>query len=289
MLPTARTGICALTRNEGVYVDSHLIPRALTRLSGTGAKFVETGIGYKTKMRANSWYDAKLVTRAGEDILSDIDAKGIEMLREHRLVWSSWGNERRLEGCELLGSDVFYRTIAIENADVLRLFFLSLLWRAAASTRPEFVDVELSEDDLEDVRVRVLGKDPGPVQDYPVQLFQLITRGHPHNRTPLLERKSIVTLDRSVGPEVRYARFYFDGLVSHIHLSRNVALHEDYLATCLGFGSSTIIFGHEFESSRTNDNIQEMVAGVHRQQFVVVETLNPVVAAIRERWPDAKP
>lgn len=289
MRPSTRTGICALTRTEGVYVNSHLIPRALTRLSGTGEKFVETGIGHGTKMRANSWYDAGLVTRAGEDILSDIDAKGIEMLREHRLVWSSWGSERRLQEGELLDSDVFHRTIDTENSDVLRLFFLSLLWRAAASTRPEFGDVELFKDELEDLRVRVLEQDPGAVRDYPIQLFQLITRGTPHNRTPLLERKPIVYIDGSVGPEVRYARFYFDGLVSHIHLARDVKLHQDYLETCLGFGKSTIVFGHEFESSRTSENIQEMVGAVGREQSLVAEPLKPVIAAIRQRWPGVKP
>lgn len=85
---------------------------------------------------------------------------------------------------------------------MLRVFFLSLLWRSAVSTRPEFADIVISESDLEDLRVRVLTQDPGRPEDYPVQLFQLTTRGWAHNRTPLLERKRLPNVDGSAGPDI---------------------------------------------------------------------------------------
>lgn len=49
------------------------------------------------------------------------------------------------------------------DAARLRLFFLSLLWRAAASTRGEFAAITLPPDDLEHLRRIVLGVEvPAP-------------------------------------------------------------------------------------------------------------------------------
>lgn len=162
-----RSDVCRLTGTPGTYVDSHIIPRALTRLSSEGEKWIEAGIGLGMKRRPDSWYDSNLVTRAGEDILSDIDSKAIDELRRHRLVWSGWGLDDRLRNDELISAagHASHRLIRLARPDVLRVFFLSLLWRAAASTRPEFSDVVVSASDLEDLRVRVLTQDPGRPED----------------------------------------------------------------------------------------------------------------------------
>ncbi|KVD59127.1 hypothetical protein [Burkholderia ubonensis] len=71
-------GTCALTGEYGQFVKSHLIPRALTRLSRTGEKFIQSGIGERMARVPDSWYDLKLVVRLGEDILADIDDVGIK-------------------------------------------------------------------------------------------------------------------------------------------------------------------------------------------------------------------
>lgn len=280
-------GVCRLTGMSGPYVDSHIIPRALTRLSKTGEKYVEARIGHGIKKCANSWYDGKLVTRVGEDILSDIDSKAINELRRHRLVWSGWGTDDRL-GPEEVASTAghsTHRLIAFERPEVLRIFFLSLLWRAAASTRPEFDEIILTDCDLEDLRLRVLNQNPGQPQDYPIQLFQLITRGPAHNRTPLLERKPIINIDCSEGPEISYVRFYFDGLVGHVHLARQHELDAEFLKTCLGFDDATIVFTHEFDKSRTMENIKEMVARVECQRYSLDRRLNPISVAVKACWP----
>jgi hypothetical protein len=83
-------GVCKLTGDSGQFVRSHLIPDALTRLSKTGNKYIETGVGLPVTRPSSSWYDERLVTRRGEDVLEDIDTQGIEILRRHSLVWSGW-------------------------------------------------------------------------------------------------------------------------------------------------------------------------------------------------------
>lgn len=267
----SRDGICKLTQLAGRFVDSHLIPAALTRLSRTGEKAIETGIGHGVRKRPNSWYDSALVTRDGEDILADIDARGIELLRQHRLVWSGWSGVESIatefESGGAAGQGWRHVQIEPRQAQDLQLFFLSLLWRAAASTRPEFSDVTLPPEVLEDIRLRVLRRVPGPTQDYPIQLFQVTTKGFEHNRTPLLEQKRMARTDNTWGEEVSYARFYFEGLVAHVHLGAQVQFEPLYLASCLGGGpeNKTLVFGHRFEESRTWDNIKEMASNVQRE------------------------
>ncbi|WP_067275885.1 hypothetical protein [Mitsuaria sp. 7] len=263
-----------------------MIPLALTRLSGSGAKFLEAGIGLGKKRRSNSWYDLGLVTRKGEDILAEIDDAGIEILREHRLVWSSWAaNALKDEGLQELDTAGLFRFIKIQNPAVLQLFFLSLLWRAGASDRDEFSDVVLSSDVLVDLTDRIVRRDAGNFMDYPVQLFQLSTKGVMHNRTPILERKWTLGLDGSRGPDVDYVRFYLDGLVAHVHIGREVSFPEGYELSCLSSIDATTVFQNDFKESRTWENMQEMMETVEREHLTAPGRRTMIVSALVNAWP----
>lgn len=281
-----REGICKLTGVRGRFVDSHLIPQALTRLSRTGEKFFESGIGHGVKRRATSWYDSQLVTQDGEDILAAIDARGIEALRQHKLIWSGWAqNEDMLAEFAFSGPAGGVRSVHVEQPEDLQLFFLSLLWRAAATARHEFADVRVPASVVEDLRQRqrVLNQAPGALADYPVQLFQLATRGTVHNRTPLSERKEMLSADGSWDAEVDYVRFYFDGLTSHIHLPQGAPMQNGYLRSCLGLGAGngTLVFGHKYELSRASRDIKEIVAAFDAEQLRPPAKLSALAAATR--------
>jgi hypothetical protein len=283
------TGTCQLTGEVGPFVDSHLIPLALTRLSVTGSKHVETGIGLGAKHRSSSWYDGQLVTRAGEDILAAIDSAGIDELRRHRLVWSGWWPDLALEAEDfvLRESKPWLRKVRIDNPTLLQLFFLSLLWRAGASRRPEFAQIALGDEVLTDLRLRLVSRDPGRFEDYPTQLFQVITPGVRHNRTPLLERKQTLDLSLAPGPEISYVRFYFDGLVAHVHLALGQQLPQDYLRTCLGLSEKTIVFVHDYKTSRTARDMAEMVRTVLQELMTPTSPKNQIATAIDAAWPSA--
>jgi len=278
--------LCALTGRTGKYVKSHIIPLALTRLERTGEKFVEAGIGLGIKTRSNSWYDNALVIREGENILADIDAKGIDALRKHKLVWSGWNNEKELlSNDQVLHNGVpHHRLIQLECARDLQLLFLSILWRAAASKRSEFTDFTLKPAELEQLRVRVLNKDPGDFSEYPIQLFQISTLGIHHNRTPLMESKETPNTDTSSPESVDYARIYFDGLTAHIHLPRGKDLGETYMQTCIGNPTGTIAFLHTFENSRAHANIIEMIETVDQEQRSPQVPLSPIASAIQSSY-----
>ena len=95
-------GTCKLTGLDGRFVDSHILPRALTRPAAAGIKISETALQERPISRPPSWYDNRLVIRAGEDILEAIDTPAIDDLRRHKLVWTSFPNDSPFSDQDIL-------------------------------------------------------------------------------------------------------------------------------------------------------------------------------------------
>ena len=212
-------GVCKLTGNFGTFVDSHLIPKALTRPEAPGAPFIQAGENKRPERRWSSWYDNSLVIAKGEKVLALLDDWAIATLRANKLVWSGF------EGETLDASDwqavpgrpgSGFREIEAIDPSKLRLFFLSLLWRAAATSRPEFEEVQIPPADLQTLAQMLLAGDSGSLHFYPIELFQLSTKGSTHNLTPIATTKTIPSFPDSTGYEEPIFRFYFDGLIAHI-------------------------------------------------------------------------
>jgi len=212
--------------------------------------------------RHSSWYDNQLVTDEGEKILSAIDDWAIKKLREHHLVWSGWGPRVALPDIRTpLGSDWGVRVVEDEDWPKLRLFFLSLLWRAAASSRREFSDVRLSADDVERLRVMVLEGNVEPKLFYPVQLIQISTIGQINNQTPFIDKKKIPAVEGVTEHEVPIVRFYFDGLVAHFDMRSEQEI-KDSEAKSLYLGSehSLTIPTISYEASFQKQNLEAIMA-----------------------------
>jgi hypothetical protein len=209
-------------------------------------------------------------------------------LRRLLLIWSAWGLASRLPSEDLVTSDgkPAFRVLDGVQSHTLQIFYLSLLWRAGATSLPEFSRyVRLSDAVLDDLRRRIVTGEPGRFEDYPVQLFQIVNQGVRHNRTPLFERKRIVKIDATLGEEIDYVRFYFDGLVGHVHIAPDRSVPEHYLDTCLRASPRVIVFTQEFEGSRVWANMQELARAVKRESIAVPNSLSPIAAGIRARWP----
>src|ERR1043166_6998501 len=159
-------GICKLTGDEGKLVKSHLLPKAVTRPDIRGEPFIEHGQhGRPPARRWDSWRDKHLVTRKGEDILASLDDWAIKELRKHKLIWSGWGPIASLGQLHTdLGHEGWgIRSVEISDPKRLRLFYLSLLWRAAATSRWEFSEVEIPKTDLDRLKQILINADPGPL------------------------------------------------------------------------------------------------------------------------------
>jgi hypothetical protein len=141
---------------------------------------------------------------------------------------------------------------------MLRAFFISLAWRAAASNRSECSWIQIAPEEVDDLRRRVVEEDPGDPADYPVQLFQCIDRGPDHNRAPILEEQSVPLADGSV-QQLRYVRFYLEGMTAYLYLARKLPIKPELLATMLGYSKPTFVVAQRFSESRAASDLLEVV------------------------------
>ena len=188
-----KTGICKLTGKTGKFIDAHLIPKALTKPDVPGAPIIQYGAGGRPKKKWSSWKDDELVVQDGENILTESDTWAIPTLRRHQLVWSAWrrGMLDADDWTRMPGTNVGIRKIEGIDTRRLRLFFLSLLWRAAATSREGFDVVQLPPPDLEALGQMLVSKKIEPLTFYPIELIQLSTLGTIHNHTPIMQTKKL--------------------------------------------------------------------------------------------------
>ncbi|RUL78953.1 hypothetical protein [Dyella choica] len=208
------------------------MPKALTRPLQPGKPFVEAGRGKRPIRRFSSWYDNRLVTKEGERILRDLDDWGIAELRKHQLIWSGLDLDTEPPLIERVPDTSFgVREIRGIDRARLRLFLLSLLWRAGATNRMEFDAVSMPESELSQLGDMIRTNNPGPLSFYPATLIQLVPSGEVHNYSPTAGVKKQLSRDGTQECEIPFFRFYFDGLIVHMHRSsrKNCAVDKTLL------------------------------------------------------------
>lgn len=248
-----KTGICALLGVEGPFAKSHLIPQALTGTEVPGERFIETGRGFRPIRRFTSWYDHQLVSRAGEQILSEIDTHGIAELRKHKLVWSGWKKESRLVANDYAvhpDAETGLGVRLIENIDIhkLRLFFLSLLWRSLTTKIKEFSHLENIGVNLQALGELLVKKSSGLPNYHPIVLNQMDTRGFTHNHTPTIQEVEF-PFENCVR-KASYYRFYMQGIVAHIYPEGCDDLFSNAPMSFIGGAEKLWVFTRRFEESK---------------------------------------
>lgn len=253
-------GRCHLTGKDGKYVKAHIIPKALTYRDEPEMPFAQAGRDAPPIKRWDSWYDPALVTEEGEKVLTDYDTWGLSELRKHRLVWRSWGPMMALGANDFVavpGTQYGFRKIEDLDGKRLRMFLLSILWRAAASSLREFREVQLHRRQLEQLRRMVLEGAPEPMDFFPVTLTQLSTMGPIHNLTPLAQD---MPLDiRNPERTTPIFRFYFDGLIAHFY--RDVRAEDlEFIGTRqVGADKTLHLATVSYEVSWQRENLGELV------------------------------
>ena len=255
-------GMCKLTGEVGPFVDAHILPKALTRPSRSGAPLYQKQSGRRPVKRWTSWYDRAIVTAEDEGILAGYDNWAIKELRRHELVWSGWGSMTSLpldRFDPIPGSPWGIRKIADIDANKLRLFFLSVIWRAAASTLPEFEEVELPPEKLELLREMVKRGVATPVDFLPISLTQLSTKGIIHNLGIIRQTKILPGLPGLPAQNVPYFRIYIDGLIAHVAIDGYSVDHVNDLGPFMvGLTDEVIVSTVTFENSFEFENISNI-------------------------------
>lgn len=258
-------GQCKLTGARGRLVKAHIIPEALTRPAIRGAPLIQSGQGSRPIRRWTSWYDDQIVVREGEDILAKYDAAAIKELRRLKLVWSSWGPMTSLTAPDhspIPMTAYGIRKISGADTKILRLFFLSMLWRAGVSRRDEFKEIALTDGELSSLRRMVLEGDEGSPHYFPIMLTQLSTMGQVHNQAPLFQEKSVSEIGEFRGAKVPMFRFYVEGLIAHIHRTNGEDSSPGALA--LGGGEDLMVSTVTFENSWQRENLQLLINEAYR-------------------------
>ena len=252
-------GKCKLTHLEGTFVDSHIIPQAFTS-PDIGRYFIEGGPGRRLTRRPSSWYDNRLVVRKGENILADLDSFAAKALRDNFMVWSGWGDYQELPDPKAeMVSGYGIRALEGLNYNKLRLFFLSLLWRAAASSRAEFSGVSLSSKDLEVLRMSLVSGQCPPQDFIPLFLMQHSTLGPRHNLAPLVGRE--IRDEGDDAPEImtNSIRFYFDGLIVYFCNEISPEAYEEARNLFVGETEKVLVSCVPFANSWQENNLKQHV------------------------------
>jgi hypothetical protein len=153
---------CKLTGTIGTGVRAHIIPESFYDLGGEKqepARIITPGKNPLVIRSPAGEYDAGIVTAEGEAYFSSWDSYAYEILL---------GRER-LAKPYILGGELAYVEIDKFDYSKLKLFFISLLWRAGVPTRPFFQLVNLGPHEAR-LRQLILDKNPGSEQDYSVML-----------------------------------------------------------------------------------------------------------------------
>lgn len=155
--------MCKLTGTKGPGVDAHIIPKSFYGFSKDNHKpstiyhLSDKGVrGYTSRVGV---FDRTIVTQEGEAYFSESDNYAFEFL------------VRRGQEAKLYHDGETPLCIEISSFDYpkLKLFFLSLLWRADATSAPMFKAVSLGAHEQR-IRKMILQKDPGSPEDYSVVL-----------------------------------------------------------------------------------------------------------------------
>lgn len=251
----SKFGRCLLTGTEGKLVKCHIIPQALTRPSLAGAPLLQSTQGKGPKRRWSSWYDTGIVTREGEDLLSEIDDKAIKLMRAHGMIWASWVIAApQFESLPILSRSHSVRKIALRDPAALHLFALSVLWRAAVSRLPEMREVELEVDELATLRSLVLGELKVSPLCFPTSVTQITSIGQQQNMAPIRDYKRVPNFETGEVTEQEIFRIYFDGCILHIH--RNASDFEGFqdFAMIIGGERELIVTGVDYETSWQYEN-----------------------------------
>src|SRR5262249_5053301 len=109
----------------------------------------------------------------------------------------------------------------------------------------EFSAIKLDGNDLDRLRTMLLTGNAEPIEFYPVTLIQLSTRGFEHNFSASAEVKTNPAIEDVPARTIPHFRFYFDGLVAHVH-RETVGQLDD---TIIGARETLLVTTVPFEAS----------------------------------------
>jgi hypothetical protein len=254
-------GHCKLTRKEGRFVKSHIIPRALTDLALDKVARIQYGGGNdRPSLRFTSWYDESLVIDEGERKLAKIDDDAIKVIEKLGISWRYFPlKQENVSRTNIDGTDFEIIQIQTDGQPVLKLFFLSLLWRASFSSRRECRTIRLDILSREKLRKIINGEVKPGFADFPCVLVLMTTVGPPQVDTPRRDRMAVPQIAPNIRPSEKIFRFFLNGLIVHIgRKASDFRLAENWRWRNVGVSEKLILIGRPYEGSRQMEVIDSL-------------------------------
>ena len=206
---------CKLTLNNGKAAKAHIIPAAFFYSSREkrNALVMRSNADYP-KRSLTGIYDEELVTLDGEAFFNKPDNYAYKVLIQNRNKLEPWLENGKEVGVQLIDYDYH----------ILKIFFLSLLWRASETQRGEYNQVSLGPH-TEKIREMIINGDPGTPEEYSVVLFRF-------NKEPALEKGTIL-FPYKTRQEFNGYKFYLNEYIAVIKVDRRKSpKHHAMLQLC---------------------------------------------------------
>lgn len=159
---------CKLCRDATKLVEAHIIPESFYRSIKISDKPLRIFSGEKGVYPKKSWkglYDPNILCAKCEKLFDLYDDYGAKILLELRLEKEDVKDENNQELIGYLVHGIDYPKF--------KLFFMSILWRAAVSSNDAFKKVELGPH-LAKLEEHIKEKNPGTYDDFSVILCEQI-------------------------------------------------------------------------------------------------------------------
>jgi hypothetical protein len=200
--------LCKLCGRSAPLVQAHIIPESMYPFeSGRRQPLLKVPSNSDAplgKSRVGE-YDPELVCGPCEAKFSPCDDYASRLLRK----------EPKPEDCVYVDGE--WRAYTIETYDYakLKLFFVSLLWRASESTRTFFENVSVGPQHTAQLSEMIRNKDPGRPDEYSVCIVRFTDNIEAH--------KSVMTPQKQRYDGVRFCRFYLAGYMCPIKVDQRSA------------------------------------------------------------------
>ncbi|MEP7005926.1 MAG: hypothetical protein ABI810_08090 [Sphingomonas bacterium] len=198
----------------------------MRRVSDT--PFMETDGQSRSRKRFTGWYDENILGAEGEALLARYDDAAASYFIDRGLTYRTRRSRLDLNLIvdPLLPDHMYF----LEDVDTnrLRLFALSLLWRAAVSTLEPFNKVVVSPAHLRDIAARLRAGDAGDYRDYPVRFAVFDGAEELTKIAPTILRDQ---------PSVR---FFLDGIVCYVCPRRRWRKVKEYGGLIAGYEPRSI-------------------------------------------------
>jgi hypothetical protein len=238
---------CALCGTDAKLIEAHVIPRSFHRLDPSErrpAVMLTNVPGRHARKLRKGAYDPGIVCEPCEHRFSAWDDHAAELLIER------WGEYQPLVHHN---RTIGFTGPAYDYAK-LKLFFISLLWRASVSTHDMFYQVQVGPHEAA-LRRHIFQQDPGAPDDYGavLQAFDTTEVGmlNPHP-------------ERFSG--VRFVRFYLAHIIAYVKVDRR-PMPGTFCHMMLRPGVSSLVLAQKnFLQSPERALMREMVLADHAKR-----------------------